>query len=171
MFEQFNSHKKCPVKDLCSFCLLRSSIYRVNSSKGGKKIVPVEVECEHGWKSKSLSNSTTLINIFDGVITSSPDFKKAISPPWCSKPSEEILIHLNDEGDNRKVSHLLKMKLDYLNQNQKAESSGNVLEKTKLIVGEEQTTCIFCCVSMELDLQENLEMEGKLWKCVGAISN
>ena len=27
MFEQFNSHNKCPVKDLCSFSLLSSSIY------------------------------------------------------------------------------------------------------------------------------------------------
>ena len=174
LFEQFNSHNKCPVNNLCSFCLLRSLIYRVNSCKGRQTIVPVEVECQHGRQPKSLSKTTTLINILDRVITSSPDFKKAISPTWCSKPSlpeEEFLIHLNDEGENRNISHLLKMKLDYLLQKHNVKSSGKGMEKTKLIAGEDQTTCIFACFSMELDLQENLQMEGKLWKCVGAISS
>ena len=45
------------------------------------------------------------------------------------------------------------------------------MEKTKRIVGEDQTPCIFDCFSMELDLKENLQVEGKLWKCVGAISS
>ena len=105
MFEQFNSHNKCPVKDLCSFCLLRSSIYRVNSSKGRKKIVPAEVECEHGRNPKPISNSETLVNVINKVIISMPGFKKAISPTWCSKPllqEEGILILLNEEGENRK---------------------------------------------------------------------
>ena len=110
VFEQFNTHIKCPVKNLCSFCLLRSLIYRINSSKGRQTIVPVEVECEYGRKPKSISNSTTLINILDGALTSNPDFKKAISPIWCSIHSlheDDILIYLNVEEENRKISHLL----------------------------------------------------------------
>ena len=177
-FDQFNSHAKCPVKNHCSFCLLRSLIFRSNSSKGRIQIVPVEVEFEHGWKSFQRLKSTTLAEILNKVFTSYPLIKKTFSPSWictgCKSPplpEEEAFIHLNEDTNNRKIAHLLKLKLESQSQ-QHAHYPGNcddVRRGTKMILGDEQKTCIFRSSSIEIDLQESLEFGSKFWKCVGAI--
>jgi hypothetical protein len=180
-FEQFNSHAKCPVKNHCSFCLLRSLIFRSNSSKGRKQIVPVEVEFEHGLKSFQRLNSTTLAQILNKVFISYPQLKKTFSPSWrctgcinLSPIEEETFIDLNEETNNRKIAHLLKLKSESQSHQHYEHSSSNnrhVDEVRKLILGDEQKVCIFKSSSIELDLQESLEFGGKLWKCVGAISD
>ena len=42
-----NNHEKCDVSKNCSICLLRSCLSKINTNKGRKTIVPVEVESEH----------------------------------------------------------------------------------------------------------------------------
>ena len=36
---------------------------------------------------------------------------------------------------------------------------------------EEQTTCVFKTSSMDVNLSENVEIGGRSWRCVSAISN
>ena len=39
-------HKKCEVSSYCSFCLLRSSIIKINNLKGRQSLIPTEVELQ-----------------------------------------------------------------------------------------------------------------------------
>ena len=94
--EQFNNHHKCSVANFCSFCLLRSLMYKINTSKGRQFIVPVEVECQHGLTSETRSNSTMLEQILENAFTANPAFKNAISPSWCCNICNHTLSQ--DEG-------------------------------------------------------------------------
>merc|ERR1711888_135419 len=46
MLVSLNVHNKCPANSFCNFCLLRSTIFKVNLQKGRHSIKPSEVECQ-----------------------------------------------------------------------------------------------------------------------------
>ena len=78
MLASFTLHNKCPAKNFCKFCLLRSAIIKINLQKGKQLIKPLEVECKpfsavgitpiEVLKSV-LDNASQSFQSFSGIIT------------------------------------------------------------------------------------------------------
>ena len=103
-----NAHNKCPAKSFCSFCLLRSVIFKINIQKGRQSIKPSEVECQL-FKSIEMTHINILKVILDNASQSYPSFSSIITPQWnCScctyvegNNNESVMI-LDSEDKNRK---------------------------------------------------------------------
>ena len=168
IYEQFNNHKKCSLEDTCGFCLLRSSMYKINNKKGRQTIIPIELESQLSFETQHSSFS-----IFEDVLkkaaASNQDFKKAISPRLmckkCNEPSletgEQIVMGLSDKIEYRKLKDLVKLKVDGIKRCCVEDVS---------YLGEDKKTCFFKGSSLNVDLLENLNFQNQTWKCVGAIS-
>ena len=179
VFEQFSNHGKCVIGINCNFCLIRSLMFKISSTKGRKTIIPVELESQVNLETLQ-SSSLVLENVLENIALSCPPFQKLINPVWicrvCNEPScreERNFIQLNEEADNRRLKCLLKAKLEDIRRSQSrsslcCESYG--LNIDDIFLGKEQKVCIFKTSSMELDLLENVEIGREFWKCVGAIS-
>ena len=103
----YSEHKKCAAKTLCNFCLLRSIVFKINSSKGRQSLQPVEVEGQ-------LNNCDNLsvIEILNRFIINSTQsvssFLNAINPVWtcscCRKENSNTdgsIIFLDNDAKNR----------------------------------------------------------------------
>ena len=175
--DSFNKHKKCEPSLLCSFCLLRSLMLKINNPKGRQAVIPVEIECQHF---SLLQPVSSLLNqVIARVNASYPEFKNAISPTWyctcCNTSvgfSDECFINLNHEIKNKKLDELIGIKYNSLLKDHREKKSldgnGTMEENHELIFGNEQKTCQFYGSDMQVNLQEILTVGGKLWKCVGA---
>ena len=122
MFESMNiKHEKCAVSQFCNFCLLRSSIYRINLQKGRQTLTPVELECQP-FKSIDQSFVGVLENVLENAIMSCSSFKNEIIPQWeCScctsllKSSYiDFIIQLDNATTDREISNLIEMKYNSL---------------------------------------------------------
>merc|ERR1711954_123152 len=78
LFEQFNNHEKCQVADFCSFCLLRSLMFKINNPKGRKTIVPIEIEFQLCPTSNQQPIISILEYILDKASSCNPEFKNSI---------------------------------------------------------------------------------------------
>ena len=115
----FNKHRRCEPSLLCSFCLLRSLMHKINNPKGRQAVMPVEIECQSFSLLQPVSSLCDLLMI--RVITSYPEFKNAISPAfYCTCCSTNVgfedgcLITLNHEIKNTKIEDLIKIKFKWL---------------------------------------------------------
>ena len=84
LFEQFNNHIKCQVTDMCSFCLLRSSMFKINNPKGRRKIIPLEIEIQLRTTSDQRSITSILEEILDKASSSNQEFKNSICIKNCN---------------------------------------------------------------------------------------
>ena len=84
LFEQFNNHEKCRVADLCSFCLLRSLMFKINNPKGRKKIIPVEIEIQFQSTDDQQPISCKLADILRKASSCNQEFKKSICIMNCN---------------------------------------------------------------------------------------
>ena len=175
VFEQFSNHGKCFVGNNCSFCLLRSLIFKINSTKGRQAIKPVELESQEN--SENLQSSSLLLeHVLENITLSYAPFHKAIHPVWmcrvCNEPifrEEGNFIQLNEEADNRRFKCLLKSKLEDIQRSHIRSSfccEAYGLDVHKIFLGEEQKICMFKTSSMDLNLLENVEIGREIWNCV-----
>ena len=116
MLASLNAHNKCPAKSFCSFCLLRSVIFKINIQKGRQSIKPSEVECQL-FKSIEMTHINILKVILDNASQSYPSFSSIITPQWnCScctyveGNNNEIVIILDSEDKHRRINHLVEAK-------------------------------------------------------------
>ena len=180
VFEQFSNHGKCVVGNNCSFCLLRSLMFKISSTKGRQTITPVELKSQINSENLQ-SSSLVLEHVLENINSSYPPFLKAIHPILmcrvCNEPlfrkEENFFIQLDEEADNRRLKYLLKSNLEDIQSTHKrlsfcCEADGPNVDE--IFLGKEQKICIFKTSSMELDLLDNLEIGREIWNCVGAIS-
>ena len=124
----FNKHTRCKPSLLCSFCLLRSLMFKIKNPKGRPAVIPVEIECQ---RFSSLQPVSSLLDqLMIKVIASYPDFKNAISPTWyctcCSKNvdfGDGCFINLNQEIKNTKLDDLIRIKFNSLLEDHREEQS------------------------------------------------
>ena len=84
LFKQFNNHEKCQVGDLCSFCLLRSLMFKINNPKGRKKIIPVEIEIQFQSTPDQQPISCILADILDKASSCNQEFKNSVCIKNCN---------------------------------------------------------------------------------------
>ena len=122
MFESLNEkHKKCAVSQFCNFCLLRSSIYRINLEKGRKAIKPVELECQ-SFNNGNQSYIEVLKNVLESSMESYSLFTNEIVPKWectcCTNVLKsnngEFIIQLDHQTTDREINNLVEMNYNRL---------------------------------------------------------
>ena len=105
VFQFFNEHAKCSAQNCCSFCLLRSTISKVNLESGRRAVIPVEVECQ---RLKETSMEILLQRILLNAFNSLQVFSSALLPEWkCTCCRETItergyLINLDHQSGEKK---------------------------------------------------------------------
>ena len=174
----FKDHKKCPVKSSCNFCLLRSTILKANLKSGRQTVTPVEMECQNF---KELSVEMMLEAIFVNAACSMKEFSAALYQEWkcsCCKNymnGEEYLIYLEEDCGNKNIGNLLKKKYESVIEQHKIEErnlAGFHEENFNMTLNTNQKTCVFYhSLGLDVDLLELIPFGGKLWKCVGVITD
>ena len=104
-------------------CLFRSCLTKINTTKGRKSIVPVEVESDHVQKIFPRSLPIVVKQILQKALEDNVEFSQLFKPTWfcniCHKKIQECDdIFLNIErlstNGNRNVKSLVERKLDNL---------------------------------------------------------
>ena len=181
MLASFTLHNKCPAKNFCKFCLLRSAIIKINLQKGKQLIKPLEVECKP-FSAVGITPIEVLKSVLDNASQSFPSFSGIITPQWscsCCRNVEdnnaENIIILDNEATNRKITHLVEAKYNSIKNKHLEQALEHVVchdSDFDMIIKKEQKSCVFHSSEVfELELDGILEFSGKSWRCVGAISN
>ena len=86
-----NNHEKCAVLKNCSTCLLRSCLSKINTIKGRKTVVPVEVESEHYQKIFPRALTVIVKQVLEKALMNSDLFLPLCKPAWfCTLCNENI---------------------------------------------------------------------------------
>ena len=168
----YSEHKKCAAKTFCNFCLLRSIVFKINSSKGRQSLQPIEVEGQ-------LNNCDNLsvIEILNRFIINSTQsvssFLNAINPVWtcscCRKENSNTdgsIIFLDNDAKNREISNLLKLKYCSLKEKHIETALTEFVfhsQNFDLNLQNDQKSCAFhSSENIEVDLQEIHAFGGKV---------
>ena len=181
VFDKFEEHKKCqlsnknPRHSLCSFCLMRSIIFKSKISQGRQLIKPVEILCNMPLdiiKAPYYEVANTFIgNISECV----PKFKDMVATSWiCSKCklpqtlTPEFCINLDQESYSRQIENLIDMKSKEMQKRHSCQSKDS---DVRLTFDENTDVCVFhSSLGMDVDLSKPILFGGISWKCVSAIS-
>ena len=123
-----------------------------------------------------------LQNVLNNASQSLTTFSNVIKPVWtcncCSKQSSNAdgkIIYLDNDTKNRKIDNLLQNKYLNLKEEHLEKALTELIchnQNFDLRLQSEQKSCAFYSTeNIELYLLELLPSRGKVWKCVGAISN
>ena len=176
VFQFFNEHAKCSAQICCSFCLLRSTITKVNLESGRRAVIPVEVECQ---RLKETSMEILLQRIILNAFNSLQVFSSAFLPEWkCTCCQDKItergyLINLDHQSGKQVLRDLIKVKYKSLMKKHEVEAGNKIgFHRTnfEMKLNTNQKTCIFSSSGMEVDLLELIPFGGRIWKCVGLVS-
>ena len=178
LFQSFKDHKKCPVKSSCSFCLLRSTILKANLPSGRQAVTPVEIECQD---LKQNSVEMMLAAIFVNATRSMEEFSAALYQEWncsCCKSylnAEDYFINLDQDFGSKNIGNLLQRKYETIVEQHKIEErnlKGFHEENFNMRLHKDQKTCVFYHAhGMDVNLLELVPFGGKLWKCVGLVTD
>ena len=113
-------------------------------------MIPHELESQLGAKSQKLPY-LILKEILEKCMSTNKDFKKAVIQHWkCSRCNQSSLenedqpmVLLGETADNKKLSFLLKLKM---------ESLKRCCVEDEFYLGKEARTCILKGISMDVDL-------------------
>ena len=84
LFFNFPQHSKCPLskkntrQNLCSFCLIRSLVVRINEDKGRKSLKPVELMVQFSSNSFSSSLTDNLKMVFESMAEGDVNLEEVI---------------------------------------------------------------------------------------------
>ena len=180
-FYYFDHHKKCPVNLMCSLCLTRSLICRINEPKGRRTIIPHEMESIKILDDVCMDRKWSFFyNILHKCVSQDKQLQEIICPAFkglscktiISNHNKELWLQLYSNDRNINIMELIDSKLESLKIEHSLESTNEDCHKHSYIVLEEnQKTCIINSWSMKIDLNENLFFGGKFWKCISVATN
>ena len=81
-FQTKNCHPKCVVSKNCSMCLFRSCLSKINTTKGRKNIVPVEIESEHYQRIFPKNLPIVVKQILQKALEDNDEFSELFKPVW-----------------------------------------------------------------------------------------
>ena len=163
-------------------CLFRSCLSKINTTKGRKNIVPVEIESEHYQRIFPKNLPIVVKQILQKALEDNDEFSELFKPVWfcniCHKKIQECddifldLESLSTNG-NRNVKYLFERKLDNLHNYHMLHKDDGICQGEKrccVHMSEEQTTMIFTSSAMDIDLKEQITIGSNNWHCVSMIS-
>ena len=175
-----NNHEKCAVLKNCSTCLLRSCLSKINTTKGRKTVVPVEVESEHYQKIFPRALTVIVKQVLEKALLNSDHFLPLCKPAWfCTLCNEnvpdgnDLFCDIESVSNERNIETLFKLKMEKLlnyhlfhtdDVNKHSEALGFIQ------MSDKQSTIIFTSSSMNVNLNETLLIGSHNWHCVSILS-
>ena len=175
-FSLCQSHTQCSVEEQCQFCLVRSVIKRINDAKGRQKIIPVELECIK--YENIIGKWSHLHQLLKMCIERNKEFKTVICPEFsclsCNSTvstDNEIWIDLHQAKNDETIYDLIEKMMNELREKHQKESRHSYCKESYIVLNENQQTIIFAGASMVVNLNENIFVGGKYFKCISAATS
>ena len=166
-------HQKCPltdIKKMCSFCLTRSLMVKLNMSKGRKALIPTEVS---RILPGGVDMRTMLSNLITEISKSYPDVSDTIlTNLHCTECSEEIVpgarnnsfVDLKTHKQNEDLTILVnKLEMD-VRTSHRENCDGEILDLNQNILFISSDT------GMRLRLSKPINFFGKSLRCKAVIT-
>ena len=182
-FRTCKSHKKCEVSSCCLFCLLRSTVYKINSIKGRHSIIPIEVELNISTMQVPEYELELLKIILQQAYECNQDFERTMSANLtCSNcasslidKKDSVIMNIDSDTSDRSVQTLVDMKIKSLHQSHMLapaplDQMDHHCSGSRIQLAKSQKSILISSSSMDLNISKELVIGNDKLKIIAAIS-